>query len=169
MYSHIKQYILLLQFLYENFQRQGHLYPIDTPHGNQDQLAITSSHPPAWPSDVGSPQDGAEQPVRLLGTSLSSLLLRFPCSPKLGCGAGEGECEHIILVLLLSQSSFSTQLASFHHPLGRTMDRLSGLISHLLPCGSRCWSFAVIVSTGFFSSPQENSVSWLLWAGTAVH
>lgn len=25
----------------------------------------TSSRLPAWPSDVGSPQDGAEQPVRL--------------------------------------------------------------------------------------------------------
>ena len=61
---------------------------------------ITSSRPPAWPSDVSSPQDGAEQPVRLLRASLPSLLLWFPCSSKLERGTGEGECEHIILVLL---------------------------------------------------------------------
>ena len=65
-------------------------------------VTITSSHPSAWPSDVGSPQDGAEQPVRLLRTSLPSLLLRFPCSSKLESGAGKGGCEHIILVLLFA-------------------------------------------------------------------
>lgn len=170
MYSHIKQYILLTVFVRRFSRIRASVSYRYTPWEPRPVgETITSSRPPARPSHVGSPQDCAEQPVRLLRTSLPSLLLRFPCSSKLESGAGEGGCEHIILVLLFAQSSFSTQLASSHHPLGRTMDGLSDLMTHLLPCGSRYWSFGVTVSTGFFSSPQENSISWLLWAGAAVH